>query len=626
MAINGANSGTSRRTMTPDSANPSSNPSTPPDWSNLEADLARSFQPSWTKESGGSVGKIPAHWEREDSNDSGRPPRGPRHDKFRDRRDSRGPRDKSGDKRSGRPGGPHGKSKSDPRGPRRDSGPRGSSRHPSDSHRLPPQPAALSGWKIDFLPDAHGLQGLARQIKHNARAYSLFDLARLVLDHPTRYFVRLQRTDGPTLARCSADQSLWTTTEDALRHALDAHLENFYRRETRTLEAIKGNFTCVARCGLSGTLLGPPNHHEYQLNLRRLHSGKFSRMPFEAFQARIQIVRDEAVIEEWKLSQTTREVFFPLNTPEGSEPTALETRDALLRDFRERHGAEVATPAEDNLNLPGTSVAGASAAPVVALVRQAWETTHRYPLAVAHECGRILSSEGLHLFKAHENVTYVGVSRPHALDRQAFPVSESISLILTHVEEHPGLGRAELRQAIEASEAPDTSAAAPPRPSSFSADLAWLLHQGHLVDFGNRGIESAALTQKNARPPKPRKKNKPAKKQPRASAETPAQASEPSSGASPESSSESPKPAAENAEAATPEAAGDIPAVESSNEPAPEPTSERTPEPVPETTPNEILPPAEEQSAPTQESESPSAPDEYPPTQAGLPPEEPRSV
>jgi hypothetical protein len=313
--------------------------------------------------------------------------------------------------------------------------------------------------------------------------------------------------------------------QEAIRHALEVGLEKFYRREVQTVETIKGHFTCVARCGLSGTLLGPPNHHEYQTNLRRLHGEKFARMPFAAFLSRVQMVREESIIEEWKTSQSTREVFFPLpaeqiGTPEQAEPpaeaaqlTPIPERAALLRDFQQRHGKVMVSPAEDDMRLPGQVAAGASAELVSALVRQEWEKARRFPLAVAHACGQVLAKEGLQLFKAHENFTYVGVSRPHALDRQSFPVSDSISQLLTIVEERPGISRPDLRQAVETStDSPTTSGL--PRTASFTADLAWLLHQGHLVDFAGRGLESAsAITiQKPAQKGRPPKTARPSSK------------------------------------------------------------------------------------------------------------------
>jgi hypothetical protein len=52
---------------------------------------------------------------------------------------------------------------------------------------------------------------------------------------------------------------------------------------------------------LSGTLLGPTNHHAYQPQLRSLYEQRFSRrLSFADYQRQIEIVSDPAVVERWK--------------------------------------------------------------------------------------------------------------------------------------------------------------------------------------------------------------------------------------------------------------------------------------------------------------------------------------
>lgn len=504
-----------------------------PDWSNLEAELARSFQPAWTR---GGTNPSPEQlrkWEEQDEHPGDSRTATGRQEFSRKDSKFRAPK-----RREDRPSKPH-----LGRGPKRDGDHQerergGKGRRPQRHGEAPvrPRPSGpnvLTGWRVTFLPDEVGLQGLAKQIKQTARAYSLFDLSRLVLDHPSRYSIRLHRQGGPALFRCVVDGSLWLEPSHALEHALAIGVESYYRREVQTVEEVKGTFHCVARCGLSGVLLGPPNHHQYQVNLRRLHAEKFARMPFAAFQAKVQMVRDEAVLQEWKMSQTTREVFYPLTGAEDAEPKPIHDRVALRRDFQERHGAEAVVGAGEDVTLPAAIAVGTCAPEVSALVRQEWDKCRRFPIAMAHACGKVLSAAGLHLFKAHENITYAGVSRPHALDRQSFPVSDSLARLLTLVEERPGISRAELRAALESQ--PNEASGL----RTFAADLAWLLHQGHLVDLAGRGLESAiALKPPKAADRSPGEKkpagSKPAAAKPESgSAEEAAEASESSSPAAP---------------------------------------------------------------------------------------------
>src|SRR5213079_2601927 len=78
-------------------------------------------------------------------------------------------------------------------------------------------------------------------------------------------------------------------------------------------DPIKGNFSNVARCRLSGTLLGPTNHHNYQPQLRTLYEQRFSRrMSFADYQRQIEIVSDAALIERWKEQVRTVTTFKTL--------------------------------------------------------------------------------------------------------------------------------------------------------------------------------------------------------------------------------------------------------------------------------------------------------------------------
>jgi hypothetical protein len=59
---------------------------------------------------------------------------------------------------------------------------------------------------------------------------------------------------------------------------------------------------------VTGELLGPPNYHRYSQMVQQHHAAKVSRMPFEAFRARIETVRDPEVVKEWleKMKKVTR--------------------------------------------------------------------------------------------------------------------------------------------------------------------------------------------------------------------------------------------------------------------------------------------------------------------------------
>ena len=82
-------------------------------------------------------------------------------------------------------------------------------------------------------------------------------------------------------------QAVFVEKERALGHALKAHIGKFYEKQETQAEPPKGNFVCVARCGLSGELLGPPNYHGYSEKLSELHRTRFAHLTLDEYRSRI---------------------------------------------------------------------------------------------------------------------------------------------------------------------------------------------------------------------------------------------------------------------------------------------------------------------------------------------------
>lgn len=520
----------------------SDEPTSPPDLANLEMDLAKSFQPSWARESDAPdrISRMVAK-----HGDDDRPERP---GKSRDRGPGR-------DRPPTRGGG--GNRRDDRKGERR------SERFEPRRPERPPRPAPeLGGWTVQFQPHRLGIEGLAKQIKTGAKAYPLFDLARLVLEKSERYLVDFQRTaeNSPALYQLRADGSIWLSESEAVAHALAKHLDKFYRRERVTTDPPKGAFSSIAVCGLSGELLGPSNYHDYQNKLRRLHAERFSNMPFDMYKSRVRMEKDEELIAKWKEEQSSKDVYYPIGDeppaaaetpapiespavieapasitiPETAEPseipaaieatetaaTAEPTPEApaeapagpprlklvdlaeVERHFRQNHAAAEIAPVRDRVKVPGPSAMNESSPPIHQLARRVWDELQRFPLPLAQIIGQQLTSQGLQIFKTHENITYISLARPRYLDRVATPVSETLSAMLEYLEAHPTLPRAEQWKALVALRPPPADGAESQRDSAVAADLAWLLHEGHVMDFAGRGLEAARRPQaRQARQP-----------------------------------------------------------------------------------------------------------------------------
>ncbi len=371
-----------------------------------------------------------------------------------------------------------------------------------------PEPAGppLPELNAAFKPEEKGVDSLAKQIKMTGRAYPLFDIAQMILRKPERHTITLsvkKSAEGQPiqpLYLCALDQSLWLSEEEATRWTLEKHFDAFYKAERVQTEAPKGTYTFVAQCGMSGLILGPPNYHDYQNQLRKLHSERFSRMPFEVFKSRVKIVRDEGVVKKWIDEQSWKTTYVCLNLP---EPLTLQTREEVEKHFREVHLPNVVTPVEST-HLTGTAGRDLRSAPLRHLVRHAWEGQRRFPLQIATVLSQQFTARGLQFFKVNKTVTHVAVARPHYLDLEATPVSDGVKRIVDFIHTHVKCTRRQLFEALapgsvlalpptkgEAEPAPQQLPEPTPELTAVIADLHWLIHQGHVIEFANGILDLA---------------------------------------------------------------------------------------------------------------------------------------
>jgi hypothetical protein len=578
------------------------------------------------------------------------------------RRDHRGPPGRGSDRGPGRRPGGESARRSDDRGrpPRREGGPRqGGPRR--DDRVAPPAAPVLPEVNVNLIPEPKGVESLARQIRLTGRAYPIFEIAQLILRKPDRYQVRfnvVRKPDGQVaqaLWLCNLDDTVWLSEQDAVQQVLRQHFDTFYQVEKTPTDPPKGTYTFVAQCGLSGTILGPPNFHDYQAKLARLHSARYSRMPFEAFKARVRIVRDEAVVKQWIEDQSFKTSYVCLNVPEA---LTLDSMAEVETHFRQVHLPNIIRTV-DEWTVDGAAAQRIPATGLRQLARRAWDDQHRFPLKLVGVLSQQFASHGLQFFKVNKTVTHVSVARPHYLDVEATPVSDGIRRIVDHIDNHPGCTRRLLLNAIapappaapapspaETKEAPapvdstavddsstttapetavkESSASdAPPAPeaakapasvptqpeltpeqTAVTADLHWLIHQGHVIEFATGKLETAKKPKPKPAPlPRPVAEPKPGVS-PAATVQTPSEA---------ETSPVPPAPAdAEgdsNAQPSTP------PAHPESPTPPAEPDS-----PTPPSQPESPAPPAEPESpTPPAEPESPAPPAK--PEVPGLPAE-----
>jgi hypothetical protein len=483
----------------------------------LGLDLESLFQPAWAK------GKTEANrFEKFTGNEGVKPER-----KHGERR---GPRPEGGGRREGGPrpdnrfgggkfGGPKfGGQREGRRGEhdeRHDGGPR---------RERPEPPAPLPDVAVTFVADEKGVEQLARQIKVTGRAYPLFQIAQLILQKAERYTVQLavKKKDGNVvqpLFVCALDDTPWLGEDEAVEHILKNHFATFYQIDRTPTDPPKGTYTFVAQCGMSGIILGPPNNHDYQNQLHKLHTERFARMPFDVFKSRVKIVKDEAVVKKWIEEQSFKTEYTCLNMP---EPLKLPTMEEVGKHFRATHKDTIIKSVE-TVAVDGARSRNLRCSGLYRLIRAEWENQKRFPLQMATALSKQLASHGLQFFKVNKTVVHVNVARPQYLDLETTPVSDVIKRIVEFINATPKCTRRKLVETLAPAPPPpavlevkpdESNVPATPEPTpeqtALISDLHWLIHQGHVLEFADGRIETA----KKPLPRPPRPEKKPAEEKP----------------------------------------------------------------------------------------------------------------
>jgi hypothetical protein len=431
------------------------------------------FLPAWVKEDWSP----PRHAEWEGDQESwprggeqrrDRPPRRPRREqKNRDRRDrqSRDER-KMSDRRERK----------------------GSRDFPVRRDALAPPP--LPQLDVHFLPQAAAFENVAAQIKSGTVAYSVYALARLFLQKPERYHVRVKTKEPRPLFRLDESKALSTNRIALEDFAFRLMREKFYETKVTLNDPIKGDFSSVARERTTGTLLGPTNHHSYQPQLRRLYEQRFSRrMSFLDFQRQIDNVSDPALVEQWK--EEARKVTTFVTRQEEPAQT-FNTEAEAERHFREKYLPALITETPD-AEIDGVTSRRLPDRGIARLIENSWSAEVRSPSSMMQELAGRFRGTGLQIFRHRRGMLFVSPIRLKPIDESA--VSDSARQILETLKASPRINRKELAEKLIAPETEPVEAEK--TKLALASDLHWMIREGHIIEF-NEG----SLDLPRAKPPK----------------------------------------------------------------------------------------------------------------------------
>ena len=252
-------------------------------------------------------------------------------------------------------------------------------------------------------------------------------------------------------------------------------------------EPIKGNFTSVARCRLSGTLLGPTNHHAYQPQLRCLYEQRFSRrMSFPDYQRQVEIVTNPEAVERWKEEARNITTFVTLRE---EPPLTFNSAAETERHFRQSYLPGLLRQSEE-LTVDGVVSRRLSDRSLGRVIEDGWTQEYRSPSKMMQELIGSFRQAGLHVFRHRKGMLFVSPVRARPFGHGNESVSPTVVAILQALTANPGITRKQLWEKLPAAEATEPEGDEQ-RKLALASDLHWLISEGHVIEFNDGALDLA---------------------------------------------------------------------------------------------------------------------------------------
>lgn len=428
-------------------------------------------------------------------------------------------------------------------------------------------------FNITCYPEDAGFAAMVKAVRASCRTFQLFEITKAVLEKNDRFVVVIQRkpegaagnpaeapasgsapaepakgAKGAPLFMSQPDHLPFETEDAAIQHVLKNHIGLFFDTQEVEIEAPKGNFPIINKCGITGELLGPPNYHRYQQILAQHHATRLGRMPFEKFRDSIVSLREPEVVQQWldKMKKATRYTWKP-QPPKGSSTPPIPVADAAApapapatdaapaaeaaapAPAPEAPAAAPADPSFDGLEEARAYLIANMKERVVRTVETVRfhgklieklvpgeikraieghvERQRRFPLDTANALRGRLRREGFTIFKkGSRGVSYVcAVKRRFRVPGQVF--SETISTLIDFIEKNPmihvkdlpmkflgidiaaALAATPLPEGATSSQSQSPFAVLPPDQGEklrrMNNDLRWLVTEGYVTEFSD---------------------------------------------------------------------------------------------------------------------------------------------
>jgi len=391
----------------------------------------------------------------------------------------------------------------DLRGPRPEGAPRfDRGERPERRDFRPPRPETPPlPLEIRVLPEQKALGAVIRRIQTSHRAFPLRDIAWLFLDNPASCLIRVEplKDQQLPLFQCKVCGMPALSEEEIRAHLVNRHMDDFFDVEEVSCEPPSGAFVCVARCGLSGELLGPPNHHSFNSKVHEMLRTRYPNMSEEMYRSRIETVREAEVIEQWRQQCTKKRIYRRKGAAPTvaepvaeaaeaapAEPAAVESEPAPKAPPMERDVAELVFMREilpqqiagvRHLICTAAVAMQTTSRPLYFAFKDMLTRERRFPASLFFALRGAFRHRKLHLFRVNDPKGQDFVMLKAAAPLDPAHAVQALRDVLTYVNEHPACTKAEMVAAIAGGDETKVK--------ETLVQLAWLVEKGHVIEFYN---------------------------------------------------------------------------------------------------------------------------------------------
>ena len=331
--------------------------------------------------------------------------------------------------------------------------------------------------EIKILPEPKALGTIFKKIERDFHAYKLKDLAFFFLDNLDSVLLKITPSEKfgsfeNKYFQCKACGFVSSSEESLIEHILSAHLADYYNSQVVECEPPTGNFNCVAKCSLTGVLLGPPNIHEFNSNVKEMIRTRFPGMSESEYRSHIEMIRDSAVIDEWRNSAHQRTVYFEKGAGENALPKSRAEAEGEMR--RTVVDALLARPSK-NLMITAAAALKSGDKPLVLAVKDALRREGNRPYSMIFALRGAFHHRKLKFFKANDSHGQEFVSSVEYREFDAAHAVPELAGVANFIVEHPCSTKEEIVSSLG---------------EDSLKHLSQLVSTGHVVSFTN-GVYSA---------------------------------------------------------------------------------------------------------------------------------------